>query len=280
MTSRSDPLRGTGEPRRITSLQNETVKLLRSLHMRKARREAGLFLVEGAGMLMRAREHGWRPRTLLLGAAAHGEPFLGDLTTWARREHAEVIEASTPVMSKIGSEHNPASIMGAVEHRSSALPDTAGLPADAMWLVLERIRDPGNLGTIVRTAEAASVAGIILVGECCDPFSREAVRASAGSIFAVPVAQAETTAFLDWRRQWPGDVIGTRMHDADDYRSVTPRGPTLIVMGSESDGLSEPMAAACTRFVSIPMAPAVESLNLAIATALVVYQARGQALGR
>ncbi len=274
MTWSPDTPKTASDPRRITSLQNETVKLLRSLHMRKARREAGMFLVEGAGMLMRARDHGWRPRTLLLGAEAYGEPFRGDLVAWAQRNKADVFEASTPVLSKIGSEDNPASIMGAVEHRTVRLPAAPTMPADATWLVLEQVRDPGNLGTIIRTAEAAGVAGIILVGNCCDPFSREAVRASSGSIFAVPIAHAEPAAFLAWRQKWPGDVIGTRAYEADDYRSITPRGPTMIVMGSESDGLSEPMAAACTRFVSVPMAPSVDSLNLAIATALVVYGVR------
>ena len=94
MISRSDEPRGTSEPRRISSLQNDTVKLLRSLHMRKARRETGLFLVEGGDMLARAREYGWTPRTLLMGANANGEPLLGDVVQWARRAEADTGEHS------------------------------------------------------------------------------------------------------------------------------------------------------------------------------------------
>jgi TrmH family RNA methyltransferase len=143
---------------------------------------------------------------------------------------------------------------------------------------LEDIRDPGNLGTIVRTADAAGCAGIILVGTCCDPYAQESIRATMGSIFAVPLVKMERAAFLAFASAWPGDVIATHLESTEDYRAANYRGPELLVMGSEGPGLSDEAAAVATRRVKIPMAGRLDSLNLAIATALMLYQIRGPKL--
>jgi len=145
--------------------------------------------------------------------------------------------------------------------------------AAACWLALEQVRDPGNLGTIVRTADAAGCGGVILVGDCCDPFSLEAVRATMGSIFAVPIAKATTAQFLDWRRAWPGSVVGTLLSASVDYRSADYRRPSLILMGAEQSGLTPALAAACDVAVKIPMRGRADSLNLSVATGLMIYEA-------
>jgi len=137
------------------------------------------------------------------------------------------------------------------------------------------VRDPGNLGTIIRTADAVGAAGVILVGTSCDPYSRECVRATMGSIFAVPLVKMTREAFLAWCRGWPGDVVGTHLNCDEDFRKASYRAPALLVMGSEGPGLSEPLVKACTRLVKIPMAGQLDSLNLAVATALMLYQIRG-----
>src|SRR5690606_20853022 len=94
----------------------------------------------------------------------------------------------------------------------------ADIRGQGVWLALEGIKDPGNLGTILRTMDAVGGAGAILIGDTCDPFSVEAVRASMGSIFHVPLARADTAEFLAWRRKWPGTVVGTHLNGAIDYR--------------------------------------------------------------
>jgi RNA methyltransferase, TrmH family len=159
-------------------------------------------------------------------------------------------------------------------------PMTATIRADATWLALEEVRDPGNLGTIIRTAEAAAVAGIILAGTCCDPWSRECVRATMGSIFAVPLVRMEIDAFRALLGAWPGETMGTHLSASEDFRHVAYRAPTLLVMGGEGPGLTDATAEACTMRVRIPMAGKLDSLNLAIATALVLYQIQGPRLGR
>jgi TrmH family RNA methyltransferase len=166
-------------------------------------------------------------------------------------------------------------MLGVFKQLFAPAPVPGTVKADATWLALEEIRDPGNLGTIIRTADATGIAGIILVGTCCDPYSLEAVRATMGSIFAVPLVKMSQADFLALAGAWPGDVAGTHLRGEHDFRAVTLRSPQLIVMGGEGPGLSPPTAAACSRLLKIPMAGQLDSLNLAIATALMLYQVRG-----
>jgi len=141
-------------------------------------------------------------------------------------------------------------------------------------VALEAIRDPGNLGTIIRTADGVGANGVILIGTSCDPYAREAVRASMGSIFNVAIVRMRHERFLAWARAWEGDKIGTYLAAHEDFRAMVYREPTLLVMGSEGPGLSPAVAAACSRLVKIPMAGSLDSLNLAVATALMLYEIR------
>ncbi len=137
------------------------------------------------------------------------------------------------------------------------------------------MRDPGNLGTIVRTADAAGCGGVILVGDCCDPYSVEAVRATMGSVFAVKIATATVGQFLDWRRGWPGSVVGTLLSATVDYRQAEYRRPAMVLMGNEQAGLTPELAATCDETVKIPMRGRADSLNLAVATGVMIYAATG-----
>ena len=139
------------------------------------------------------------------------------------------------------------------------------------WVALEQVRDPGNLGTIIRTADAAGCGGVILIGDCVDPFSVEAVRATMGSVFAVAICKATPAEFLSWRAKWPGSVIGTRLDATSDHRSADVKRPSLVLMGNEQAGLTDDLAAACDVNVKIPMRGRADSLNLAIATGIMVY---------
>ncbi len=260
----------------ITSLQNDRVKAIRALEMRKARKETGLFVAEGASLLVTAREQGFVPQTLVFRGADQG--IARGLVTWALKEGAECLEVSEAVLAKLAAKDNPQSMLGVFAQRWAELPDPASLPRDAVWLALEEVRDPGNLGTILRTVHAVGAAGVILIGSACDPYSRECVRATMGSIFAVPLVRATPDAFLSWRKRWTGDVVGTHLSATDDFRKVSFKAPALLVMGSEGPGLTDALSRACNRLVKIPMAGSTDSLNLAVATALMLYQIRGPRL--
>jgi TrmH family RNA methyltransferase len=261
-------------PKLITSLTNDRIKAIRALEMRKVRKETGLFVAEGTSLLVTAREHGFAPETLVYqtGAAAGG--VARGLVKHALESGGEVLEVSEPVLAKLASKDNPQSLLGVFKQRFAPPPDPARLAKTDTWLALEEIRDPGNLGTIIRTADAVGLAGIILVGTTCDPYAFESIRATMGSIFAVPIVKLDRETFFSLAKAWPGEVIGTHLDAREDFRAMEYRGRELIVMGSEGPGLSGGAAAVCSTLVKIPMAGALDSLNLAIATALVLYQVR------
>lgn len=263
-------------PRVITSLTNERVKAIRALEMRKARRETGLFVAEGTSILVTAREAGFVPASLVYQSGSVGSPVARALVGWALAAGADVLEVSEPVLAKLASKENPQAMLGVFRQRWAELPAEAG--RDDCWLALEEVRDPGNLGTIIRTVDAVGAKGVILIGNACDPYSREAVRATMGSVFNVPLVRAPREAFLAWRAGWRGDVVGTHLEAREDFRRAAYKGPVLLVMGSEGPGLSDSLTRACSRLVKIPMAGKLDSLNLAVATALALYQIRGGAL--
>lgn len=266
---------GAGRPQPISSLQNERIKAIRALDMRKTRKETGLFVAEGASVLISAREAGWRPESIVYEPGGAESPIVKRLIAEALAEGADVLEVTPAVLAKIASKENPQAVLGVFRQRWAELPAVGALGDGDVWLVLEDVRDPGNLGTIIRTVDAVGAKGVILVGHCCDPLGRDCIRATMGSVFAVPLVRATREAFLAWREGWPGDAVGLHLSGAEDFRSVDFRFPVLVVMGSEGPGLSDELTAACSRRVKIPMAGRLDSLNLAVATALTLYQVRG-----
>lgn len=265
-------------PLPVTSLQNERVKLIRSLEMRKARRETGLFVAEGASLIVSARDNGFTPRILVSLMGAPLSPIQRGLVDWALEAGSDVLDVGSAVLAKLASKDNPQTLMAVFEQRFVPPPEAANMSAGDLWVVLEEIRDPGNLGTIIRTADAVGAKGVVLVGQCCDPYSHECVRATMGSVFAVPIARMDKAGFVEWAGTWPGEIIGTHLDGSEDFRAVRLSSPALLVMGAEGPGMSEEVKARCSRLVRIPMAGQLDSLNLAVATALTLYQLRGDHL--
>lgn len=258
--------------RLITSLTNDTVKSVRALHMRKEREATGRFLSEGLKFIGEALDMGHTPKLLLVGMEARPHALLDRARAATEAAGGEVVTVTHPILEKISRRENPQTVLAVFDQVYTPLDalDPASAPA---WIALEQVRDPGNLGTIIRTADAAGCGGVILIGDCVDPFSVEAVRATMGSVFAVTITRTTPEAFLDWRKRWPGSVIGTRL-DA----TVTPSSahfvrPSLILMGNEQAGLTDALAAACDVNVKIPMRGRADSLNLAIATGIMAYAA-------
>jgi TrmH family RNA methyltransferase len=177
---------------------------------------------------------------------------------------------SEAILAKISRRENPQMVLGVFAQAFASL-DDLDPAASPCWVALEAVRDPGNLGTIIRTADAAGCGAVILIGACCDPFSVEAVRATMGSIFALPIVKTQVRPFLAWRRRWPGAVIGTLLGSATELRQAPWRAPNLILMGNEQAGLTPDLAGACDVAVKIPMRGRADSLNLAVATGIMIY---------
>jgi TrmH family RNA methyltransferase len=258
--------------RTITSLSNPTVKAARALHLRKEREETGLFLAEGLKIVTEAVELGHAPKMLLHSADAAGHPLLRNAAEAARRGGGEVIEVSRDILAKISKRDNPQTVLAVFDQMFTPL-SALDSKAARCWVALQAVRDPGNLGTIIRTADSAGCGGVILVGDCCDPYSVEAVRATMGSVFAVKIAKAEVDEFIAWRQNWPGSVVGTLLTATTDFRAADYRDPTLILMGNEQAGLPPELAAICDVNVKIPMRGRADSLNLAVATGVMIYAA-------
>ena len=257
--------------RPVTSLTNPTVKAARALHMRKAREASGLFLAEGLKLVAEAR----RARAHAQDSALTGRGGRPARLPRRRRRNRRPAARSSKSAARSSKRSPGATTRRPCSPCSTKLRRLADLdPAAApAWIALEAVRDPGNLGTIMRTADAAGVGGVILVGETCDPYSVEAVRATMGSIFAVPLYRASTAAFLAWRGAWPGSVVGTLLSADVDYRAARYAAPCLLLMGPEQAGLSAALAALCDVVVKIPMRGRADSLNLAVAAGVMLYAA-------
>jgi TrmH family RNA methyltransferase len=258
--------------RAVTSLTNPTVKAVRALHLRKARDETGLFVAEGLKAVTEGIETGHAPRILMYGADAADHPLLKRAVGATLSRNGEVVEVTKEILAKVSRRDNPQAVVGVFEQVFRPL-SVLEPQAARVWVALHRVRDPGNLGTIVRTADAAGCGGVILVGECCDPYSVEAVRATMGSIFATPLIKASEPEFTAWRNGWPGSVVGTLLSAETDHRQADYARPTLILMGNEQQGLPPEMAALCDVNVKIPMRGRADSLNLSVATGIMIYAA-------
>jgi TrmH family RNA methyltransferase len=258
--------------RTITSLTNPTVKAVRALHLRKAREESGQFVAEGLKFVIEAVEQGFAPQILMHGREAASQTLLERAVAATRAAGGEVIEVTQEILAKVSRRDNPQAVVAVFAQRFADL-SAIHPQAAPVWAALHRVRDPGNLGTIIRTVDAVGGGGVILVGECCDPYSVEAVRATMGSIFAVTLAKADEASFAAWRKSWPGSVVGALLSATTGYREADYQAPSLILLGNEQQGLTPEMAALCDVNVKIPMRGRADSLNLSVAAGVMLYAA-------
>lgn len=273
----STPVR-PGPVRSVTAPSNPAIKDIRALAQRKHRAETGLFVAEGLKLVADGLAKDWACETLVMAEGMLEHPFAARTAATARARGATILTASAPVMEAITRRENPQSVVGVFRQRLLKL-DAVDARTATVWVALEGVRDPGNLGTIIRTADGAGASGVILIGDTTDPFALEAVRATMGSIFHVPVVKVRSEDFLAWRPGFPGSVVGTHLKGSVDYRTPDYREPAILLMGTEQSGLTDAMAAACDILVRIPMAGGADSLNLAVSTGIALYEMRRGRLG-
>lgn len=261
--------------RRITSTANPAVKAVRALHQKKHRERTGLFLAEGLRLLSEAVALGHAIDTLVILPEMREHRVGGDLVAACLDGGGRVLEVTAPVLAKIARKDNPQGAVGVFRQCWEPL---AGIDArgDFCWAVLEAPRDPGNVGTILRTLDAVGGQGAILLDNACDPYSLEGVRASMGSIFAQRLAHASATAFMDWRRRQGGVVVGASLKARRDYQDVHYAPPVFLMMGNEQSGLPAGYEAACDHLVRLPMRGRADSLNVAIAASVLLYEVLNQ----
>ena len=271
---RNDGPRKVGQVKEVTSLANPIIKDIKALTNKKSREESGAFLAEGLKLVIDALELGWTIRTLVYAKAAKGKPLVEQVAAKTVAAGGLVLEVSEKVIASITRRDNPQMVVGIFDQRWRPLRDVRPKSGET-WVALDRVRDPGNLGTIIRTADAAGASGVILVGETTDPFSLETVRATMGSVFAVPVVKATPEEFLAWKKTAGVSVVATHLAGAVDYRTIDyKKKPVVLLMGNEQSGLPDALAKEADALARIPQAGRADSLNLAVATAVMLFEAR------
>lgn len=262
-------------PREITGFSNPLVKQVRGLREKKLRKREGLFLAEGLRILTEAREQGVLPEMVFLALGARPHPLAQELADAVEQAGGEVILTTPDILSKISGKDNAQAIVGVYRDRLTPLArlDRTAAP---IWFVAQAMRDPGNLGTLMRIGDAVGAGGVILVDDCVDPFSVEAVRASMGALFTQAIAQASWSEFIAWLRAGPGQLVGTSLNTDQDYQAPHYAAPTFLMIGNEARGLPEDYEAACDLLVKIPMIGRADSLNASVAGAVMAYEALNQ----
>ena len=261
--------------REITGFSNPLLKEIRSLREKKHRKRAGMFLAEGLRIMTEAREAGFLPKMLFRVKDREVHALEIALESEVLAAGGDVIETSADIMSKLSGKDNAQAIVGVYRDHGTGLADIDRSSAP-IWLVAQAMRDPGNLGTMMRTGDAVGAGGLILVDDCTDPFSVEAVRASMGAVFTQKIVQCSWTEFTEWLRAGEGQLVGTSLETEQDYQASRYSAPCFILTGNEAQGLPADYAAECDILVKMPMCGKADSLNAAVATAVMAYEVLNQ----
>lgn len=271
---RQEGPRRVGQVKEVTSLANPIIKDIKALSLKKARDESKTFLAEGLKLVIDALDRGWTIRTLVYAKAGKGKPLVEKVAARTVAAGGLVLEVSEKVMSSITRRENPQMVAAVLEQRWTPLKEIQPKGTET-WIALDRVRDPGNLGTIIRTADAAGAAGVILVGDCTDPFSMETVRATMGSMFALPLVKTSPADFLKWKKSVDARLVATHLAGAVDYRTIDYKSkPVILMMGNEQSGLPDELAQAADKLARIPQVGMADSLNLAVATGVMLFEVR------
>ena len=259
----------------ITSLANPLIKQARALRQKKARDESGLFLVEGLAHVGNLADAGWPLNCVLYAPERLRSDYGLQLLARLEQHGVRCQPVSTPVFESIAEKENPQGLAAIALQKRSSLADVLAAGAGAhlpLFAALVASQDPGNIGTILRTLDAVGGAGLFLLDGGADPFQPACVRASMGTLFHIPFAQASFDDFAVFAAQNGMRLVGTSARASLDYRQfVMDERPTVIVLGSEQKGLDAAQLAACEERVSLPMRGRVSSLNLGVAAGVLLY---------
>jgi len=263
----------------VTSFTNQNVKHIRRLEHKKYRKETGLFFIEGLRTVGEAVQTGAAIEALVIAPSLLVSKFGHTLLDHSNVRDVTRIEVSEEIFEKIAHKQGSQGIGAVVQQKWHRL-DEIQVTRQDLWVALDAVADPGNLGTIIRTTDAVGCRGLILLGHSTDPYNHTAVKASMGAIFSQTLVQVEWEAFQKWQMKNNLAVVGTSDSAKMDYQKMDYKRPLILLMGSERHGLSEDMQSACDHMVQIPMRGRSDSLNLAAATAVMLYEIYNQSRNR
>ena len=261
----------------ITSFTNPLIKRIKQLRQKKQRQAEGVFFAEGLRVVLSALEHEAPVETLVVAPE-----LLKSETAWQAveaqaQQGVTVVQVAAAIFQSLSERDNPTGL-GALLHIPQTRLDQLTVHPDAIFVLLDRVSDPGNLGTVLRSIDAAGAAGLILTGESTDPYHPTAVKASMGTLFSVPLVQLpDLPPVWEWAQAQDVYTIATTAKTSQVYWDAVYRFPALLLMGNEQMGLAREVLDAAATQVTIPMHGTASSLNLGVATSLLLYELRRRA---
>ena len=261
----------TRMPLEITSPKNPRLKLLASLEKSKDRKETGLFIIEGIREVSLAQQSGFQIETLYLCP----EIFKQDKNYPIDINLKDVLHLPADVFSKVAYRENTGGIIATAKIKST---DLSTIPAtkNGLYLVLEKVEKPGNIGAMLRTADAAGIDGVIICDPATDFFNPNVVRSSVGCLFTVPVASATNEEVYAWAKSNNIQLVATYLNAKKSYDETDFKKSSAILMGSESFGLSDFWLQKADEQIIIPMFGKIDSMNVSNAAAIVIFEALRQ----
>lgn len=257
----------------ITSNSNTKIVEIRKLQDSKFRKQSGLFVAEGLKAVGQAYDsHAW-VKTILYSAELLVSNFGRMLVDkFATADDIEIIEVSPSVFESLARKEKPQGIAAVIQQKWAAFTDLNSVDS-GLYVAIDSIQNPGNLGTILRTCDAVGAKAVILLNFSTDPYDPAAVKASMGSIFTVPLIKSTNQEFLDWAAINKLPIIGTSDKATQSCFSYQFPSLCVVLIGSEREGLPAELLEKTTEMVSIPMEGAADSLNISVATGIILYQA-------
>ncbi|MFP7285377.1 RNA methyltransferase [Shouchella clausii] len=241
--------------KRIESVKNERVKAWKKLHSKKGRDQTGRFLIEGEHLIEEAWKSDWKVETVLT-TADDENLFPG-----------ECIGVSEAVMKELSETKSPQGIVAVCQKKQWHTPEQL----KGRFVLLDRVQDPGNVGTIIRTALAADAAGVVLGSGCADLFNAKVIRATQGALFHLPVYMGDLATWIKMLKESDIPVYGTSLHDATPYEQFQPQEQFALLLGNEGEGVQSHLLDAATENLFIRQNRKAESLNVSVAAGILLF---------
>ena len=244
---------------------------LRSLQTRQGRSRSGLYIIEGIRHLARADEHKAPIESVFVDPSVLSNPFGQKLTKRLRKRGIPGIRLSHQLYGNLTFASEPQGL-GAIVRQQWLPVNSFRVEGNSLCLAVESIESPGNLGTIIRTAEAACVTGIFILNSDCDPYDPATVRATMGSLFSQKLIRCSTNDFTKWAKSNGVAVVASSPAGLIDYKALTYRFPSVLVIGSEKRGISDQLLEAADFVVRIPMRGSCDSINAAVVAGVLLFE--------
>jgi TrmH family RNA methyltransferase len=259
----------------ITDSRDSRYLNLQRLQTHTGRSQSGQYIIEGIRHLARAVEQNARIEMIFVDPSLLSNPFGQKLARRLRQSGVPSIRLDRRLYRQLTLAAEPQGVGAVLRQRWSSLADLKAKPG-SLWLAVESVDQPGNLGTILRTAEAAGVAGVFLLGQGADPWDPACIRASMGALFSQKLVCCAVRDFVDWARSSKLSIVGSSPAGLLSYKNLRCRWPVVLLIGSEKLGLSPELLDACDFTVRIPMQAGCDSVNAAVAAGVLLFELSSQ----